>query len=263
MSDSLIDVNGVSVTLGDARILRDVSLSVPTGSFVALVGPNGAGKTTLLRTVNGVLSPDRGSVSIDGRDVSSLSPRSVARLVATVPQDTTVSFSFSVRDIVAMGRTPHRARFWRSDHQDPIERALDRTRTADLADRSIGSVSGGERQRVLLARALAQETPAMVLDEPTASLDITHQVRTLELVRTLVDEGTTALAAIHDLDLAARFCDALVVLSDGRMLADGPPESVLTESVIERAFGEDTQVHIHENPATHSPSVTTLRPEDT
>lgn len=263
MSDPLIDVDGVSVTLGDTQILRNVSFSVPAGSFVALVGPNGAGKTTLLRTVNGVLSPDAGSVSVDRQDVDSLSPRSVARLVATVPQDTTVSFSFSVRDIVAMGRTPRQSRFGRSDQQEPVERALERTRTAELADRSIGTVSGGERQRVLLARALAQETPAMVLDEPTASLDITHQVRTLELLRTLVDEGTTALAAIHDLDLAARFCDSLVVISDGRVLADGSPESVLTESVLERAFGGDSQVHIHENPATHSPSVTTLRSEDT
>lgn len=261
MSYPLIDVDSVSVALGGTQILRNVSLSVPSGSFVALVGPNGAGKTTLLRAVNGALSPDTGTVSIDGQDVAALSSQEIARSVATVSQDTSVSFSFSVRDIVAMGRTPHRSRFHRPD-QDPIERALERTRTLELADRSIGTVSGGERQRVLLARALAQETPAMVLDEPTASLDITHQVRTLELVRTLVDEGTTALAAIHDLDLAARFCDAVVVLADGRVLAHGTPDAVLTESVIEQAFGGDT-IHIHENPATNSPSVTMLRSEET
>ncbi|UPM43373.1 heme ABC transporter ATP-binding protein [Halocatena salina] len=261
MSDPLIDVDSVSVALGETRILRDVSLSVPSGSFVALVGPNGAGKTTLLRTINGVLTPDRGSVSIDGRDIQSLSSRAIARSVATVAQDTTVSFSFSVRDVVAMGRTPHRSRFRRME-REPIERALERTRTAELADRSIETVSGGERQRVLLARALAQETPALVLDEPTASLDVTHQVRTLGLVRTLVDEGKTALAAIHDLDLAARFCDAIVVLADGQVLARGSPETVFTESVIEQAFGGETRVHIHENPATDSPSITMLRSGD-
>lgn len=255
-AEIMIDTNSVSVTLGGAPILDGVSVAVPGQSFVALVGPNGAGKTTLLRTINGVLPPDSGSVAIDESDVQSLSRRDTARLVATVPQDTNISFEFSVRDVVAMGRTPHRSRLQRADDTNIVERALQRVRIAHLADRPVGSVSGGERQRVLLARALAQDAPAMVLDEPTASLDINHQVRTLELVRDLVDEGTTALAAIHDLDLAARFCDSIVVLSDGHVLADGPPESVLTESVIEQAFGGHP--HIHHNPVTQSLSITTL-----
>lgn len=254
--EAMIDVNDVSVSLGGAPILDGVSFAVPAQSFVALVGPNGAGKTTLLRTINGVLTPDSGSVVIDGNDIRSLSPRATARLVATVPQDTSISFEFSVRDVVAMGRTPHRSRFQRADDSDTVEQALQRVRIAHLADRPVDSVSGGERQRVLLARALAQDAPAMVFDEPTASLDINHQVRTLELVRDLVTEGATALAAIHDLDLAARFCDSIVVLSDGRVLANGAPESVLTESVIKQAFGG--RPHIHQNPATRSPSVTTL-----
>ncbi|MFC7190948.1 ABC transporter ATP-binding protein [Halocatena marina] len=174
----MIDVENVAVSLGGTPILDSVSFSVPAQSFVALVGPNGAGKTTLLRTINGVLTPDSGTVSIDGNDVRSLSRRAAARLVATVPQDTTISFEFSVRDVVAMGRTPHRSRFQRADDDDSVERALRRAHISHLADRSAGSVSGGERQRVLLARALAQDAPALVLDEPTASLDITHQVRT-------------------------------------------------------------------------------------
>lgn len=255
-----IDVNDVSVSLGGTPILDGVSFAVPTQSFVALVGPNGAGKTTLLRTINGVLAPDSGSVVIDGNDIRSLSRRATARLVATVPQDTTISFEFSVRDVVAMGRTPHRSRLQRADDSDTVERALQRVRIDHLADRSVGSVSGGERQRVLLARALVQDAPAMVFDEPTASLDINHQVRMLELVRDLVNEGATALAAIHDLDLAARFCDSIVVLSDGHVLADGAPESVLTESVIAQAFGG--RPHIHQNPATRSLSVTTLGDRD-
>jgi iron complex transport system ATP-binding protein len=261
----VIDVEDISVSFGDdgkdeTPILDSVSCEVPSASFVALVGPNGAGKTTLLRTVNGVLTPDSGTVSVDGKNVQSLSNRDVARLVATVPQKTSISFDFSVRDIVAMGRTPHRSRFHHTDDSEIIEQALERVQIDHLAERSVGSVSGGERQRVLLARALAQDAPAMVLDEPTASLDINHQVRTLELVRDLVDEGATALAAIHDLDLAARFCDAIVVLADGRVLADGPPTSVLTESVVKQAFGGNPR--IYENPITQSPSVTTLGERD-
>jgi iron complex transport system ATP-binding protein len=256
----MIDVDDISVSLDGTPILNSVSCEVPSQSFVALVGPNGAGKTTLLRTVNGVLPPDSGTVSVDGMNVQSLSSREVARRVATVPQKTSISFDFSVRDIVAMGRTPHRSRFRHTDDSEIIDQALEQARIAHLADRSVGSVSGGERQRVLLARALAQDAPALVLDEPTASLDIHHQVRTLELVRDLVEQGKTALAAIHDLDLAARFCDTIVVLADSRVLADGPPASVLTESVVEQAFGGHPR--IYEDPITESPSVTTLGKRD-
>jgi len=248
----------VTVSLGGSRVLDEVSFDVEAGTFVAVCGPNGAGKTTLLRTVNGVLTPDSGRVVVDGDVVATLSARELARRVATVPQDTSLAFDFPVRDVVAMGRTAHRGRFERSTPADreAVDRALDRARVADLADRSAGSVSGGERQRVLLARALAQETPVLALDEPTASLDINHQVRTLSLVRELVDDGKTAVAAIHDLDLAARFCDALVVVAGGRVLGAGPPAEVLTEPVVERAFGARTAIRT--NPVTGTPSVTAL-----
>ncbi len=254
----MIAVDDLRVTLGGTRVLDGVSFDVPTGSFAAIVGPNGAGKTTLLRCINGVIAPDGGRVTVDGRPVASLSARERARLLATVPQDTTLGFDFSVRDVVAMGRTPHRGRFERADpgDADAVERALERTCVGHLADRPVGSVSGGERQRVLLARALAQATPALLLDEPTASLDINHQVGTLELVSGLVDDGRTALAAIHDLDLAARYCDALVVLAGGRALAAGPPAEVLTEEVVRRAF--DTASAVRTNPVTGTPSVTAL-----
>jgi len=254
----VIDVDGVGVSLGGARILRDVSFEVSAGSFAAVVGPNGAGKTTLLRTINGVLVPDEGRVLVDGRDVAGLSARETARLVATVPQETDLSFEFPVQDVVEMGRTAHQGRFERTSDDDraAVEGAMERARVGELADRSVGSISGGERQRVLLARALAQATPVLVLDEPTASLDIHHQVRTLGLVADLVEEGRAAVAAIHDLDLAARFCDALIVVADGRVLASGPPGEVLTEPVVERAFGGRAAIHDH--PATGTPSVTAL-----
>ncbi|MFB6142020.1 MAG: ATP-binding cassette domain-containing protein [Halorientalis sp.] len=256
----MITVEDLAVSRGGTEVLTDVSLRVGDGEFVALVGPNGAGKTTLLQTVNGLLDPDAGRVAVAGRDVSACDAREVGRLVATVPQHSEVGFDFAVRDVVAMGRTPYRSRVGRTDvatERRLVEEALARTETEALADRSIDEVSGGERRRVLLARALAQDTPALVLDEPTASLDINHRVRTLELVADLVAEGKTALAAIHDLDLAARFCDRMVLLGDGRVRAAGRPESVLESDVLGDVFHADATVATA--PATGTPSVTALR----
>jgi iron complex transport system ATP-binding protein len=254
----MIDIDSLDVVLGGTTILDAVSLTVGDGQFLALVGPNGAGKTTLLRTCNGLLSPTRGTVTVDGRTVSSLSPREVGRLVATVPQETTLAFDFEVSEVVAMGRTPHRSRFSMANDADraAVESALSRTDTEQFAERSVGELSGGERQRVVFARALAQETPVLLLDEPTASLDINHQVRTLSLARELANDGKTVVAAIHDLDLAARFCDAVALLSGGEILATGTPETVLDAERLETAFGVRTAVAT--NPVTGTPSVTPL-----
>lgn len=262
MSDApLVDVRDIVAGYGDGPVLDGVSLSVERGDFVGLVGPNGAGKTTLLQTINGVLEPDRGEVLVDGATVNDLSSRAASRRVATVPQDTTVAFEFPVEAVVEMGRTPHRGRLSGDpDGREAIERALDRTDTARFRERPVGSLSGGERQRVVLARALAQATPALVLDEPTASLDVNHQVRTLELVRALTREGKGALAAIHDLDLAARFCDRLAVLADGDVRAVGPPEEVLTGERVAAVF--DTPAAVVPSPVTGAPTVTPLSDPD-
>jgi len=251
-----VTVEDLVVGLGGNTVLDGLSLSVTSGSLVGLVGPNGAGKTTLLGTINATLAPDGGRVLVGNEDVHALSSRAVARRVATVPQDTSVPFSFPVRRVVEMGRHPHRPRFGADPDPGAVDRAMERTGVADLADRSIDAVSGGERQRVMLARALAQDAPVLVLDEPTASLDVNHQVATLDLVAGLVGEGRTALAAIHDLNLAARYCDAVAVLADGRILAAGPPREVLTEDAVARAFGADAVVVDH--PVTGSPLVTAL-----
>jgi iron complex transport system ATP-binding protein len=254
----VISLDDVSISFGTTTVLDGVSLSVPEGQFLALVGPNGAGKTTLLRTTNGLLTPDSGRVTVDGEDVAELSAKAVGRRVATVPQETSVAFEFDVEDVVAMGRTPHRSRFspaGATDHE-AVEAALERTDTTQFADRSIDSLSGGERQRVLLARALAQETPTLLLDEPTASLDINHQVRTLSLARELADEGKTVVAAIHDLELAARFCDSMALLAGGDIVADGPPEEVLTAERLETAF--DVRTAVATNPVTGTRAVTPL-----
>jgi iron complex transport system ATP-binding protein len=254
----VIELDGVGVSLGGQSIVESVSFEVPEGTLVGLVGPNGAGKTTVVKTINGLLAPDDGEVRIDGDPVAGLSAREVSRRVATVPQDTSLGFDFPVREVVAMGRTPHRSRFERTSPVDreAVAEALERTRITEFADRSIEAVSGGERQRVILARALCQRSSHLLLDEPTASLDIGHGVRILRLARELVSEGKTGLAAIHELYLAARFCDELVLLADGEVLATGPPEAVLTETDLEAAFGVDVAVTSH--PVTGAVSVTAL-----
>jgi len=205
-SEPMLDVSDLAVSFGEQSVVSGVGFSVDRGSLVGLVGPNGAGKTTVLRTLKGTLDPDAGTVRVGGEPIHSKSAKAVSRLVASTPQGTALSFDFSVRQTVEMGRTPHLGRFDRMDAADrrAVGRAMERASVAQFADRPFTSLSGGERQRVLLARALAQETPVLLLDEPTASLDINHAVRTLELVRTLVDDGKTAVAAIHDLNLAAR-----------------------------------------------------------
>ncbi|QZA87944.1 heme ABC transporter ATP-binding protein [Salinarchaeum sp. IM2453] len=254
----MINIKNINITLGSTEILSDVSLTVEAGSFVGLIGPNGAGKTTLLRTLNGYLEPDGGRIRVDDADVSTLSSEEIGRRVATVPQKTTFAFDFSVEEIVAMGRMPHQNRLSPTTKEDKmaVQRALDKTRTAQFAERNVRELSGGERQRVLLAQALAQSTPVLLLDEPTANLDVNHQVQTLSLVRELADSGKTVIAAIHDLELAARFCDDIALLADGTIAAHGSPKEVYTTKQLEETFG--VQTAIGTNPETGTPTVTAL-----
>ena len=258
MSEPVLAVDDLSVDLGGSEILSGVSLTADTGDLVGLVGPNGAGKTTLLRAIQGAVQPTAGTVTVDSHTTTSLSARETGRLVATVPQETRLSFSFSVEDAVAMGRNPHIGRFGTADADDrrAVREALVDTDLTDLADRPVTELSGGERQRVLLARAFAQDTPLLLLDEPTSNLDINHAVNTLDLVRSVVDEGTTAVAAIHDLNLAARYCDRLVLLADGSVVEAGAPDTVLTSETLEAAF--DARTVVSHDPATDAPRVTAL-----
>ncbi|MDZ5811859.1 ATP-binding cassette domain-containing protein [Halorubrum sp. AD140] len=252
----MIAISGLTVSFGDVPVVSGVDLRVNRGELVGLVGPNGAGKTTVLRAIKGTLAPDAGTVRLDGDSGADLSAREAGRRVASVPQETSLAFDFRVRHVVEMGRTPHLGRFdgHGADDERAVREAMDAAGVARFADRSITEVSGGERQRVLLARALAQGTPALLLDEPTASLDANHAVRTLELVRDLVDDGRGALAAIHDLDAAARYCDRLVVLANGGVQAAGPPAEVLTADALRAAF--DAEAFVGRNPATGTPAVT-------
>jgi len=254
----MLSAEDVSVSLGGTEILSDVSLTAECGSVVGLVGPNGAGKTTTLRVLRATLSPDSGTVRVAGDRIDGLSSKQVSQRVASTPQATTLSFEFTVRQTVEMGRTPHLGRFDRVDSGDreTVRAAMERADVARFADRPVTSLSGGERQRVLLARALAQETPVLLLDEPTSNLDINHAVNTLELVADLAREGKTAVAAIHDLNLAARYCDQLVLLADGAVRAAGEPREVLQAATLRDAF--DAETLVTGQPGTCAPLVTAL-----
>ncbi|MBX0305138.1 heme ABC transporter ATP-binding protein [Halomicroarcula salinisoli] len=258
----MLSAEDISVSLGGTQILSDVSLTAECGDVVGLVGPNGAGKTTTLRLLRATLSPDSGTVRVAGDPIDGLSSKQVSQRVASTPQATELSFEFTVRQAVEMGRTPHLGRFERADSGDRevVAAAMERVDVARFADRPVTSLSGGERQRVLLARALAQETPVLLLDEPTSNLDINHAVNTLELVADLAREGKTAVAAIHDLNLAARYCDELVLLAGGEVRAAGPPREVLTTPTLRDAF--DAETLVTGQPATDAPLVTALADRD-
>ena len=237
-------VRDLAVSYGDVTVVEGVDLTLEAGSLVGLVGPNGAGKTTVLQAIQGITQRDAGSIRLAGDALETLSARAVGRRVASVPQETGLSFAFTVRAVVEMGRTPHRGRFEgpSASDVDAVESALARTGTAVFADRPITELSGGERSRVLMARALAQETPALLLDEPTASLDVNHAAETMDLLRRLVDGGRAAVAAIHDLEMAARYCDRVVVLANGRVRAAGAPDAVLDADAVHEAFDAEAFV---------------------
>ena len=225
-----------------------MSLDVPRGSIVGLLGPNGSGKTTLLRVVSGVLAPQSGRVTIDGQPIDRLTRREMARRVAVVPQETRSTFDFSVMDMVLMGRYPHLGPFKLEGVRDQeIARdALAATGTADLADRAFGTLSGGEKQRVVIASALAQASDMLLLDEPTAALDLRYQFEIAALLRTLnTERGTTMIVSTHDLNLAAALCGQVILLHQGQVIAQGSTEQTLTADNIRRLYDVDADVQFH------------------
>ena len=241
----VIAAREVSCEVGAALLLDGVSLTADRAQLIGLIGPNGAGKSTLLRTIAGILGHDHGAVLLDGAEIGSLSPKDIASNLALVPQIAPYTHSFTSLELVLMGRYPHLGRFQIESERDrDIARgAMALTETEKLSDRTLDTLSGGERQRVFVSRALAQEPRVLLLDEPTSNLDILHQLKVLGLVRRLVDTGLTAIAAIHDLHMAARYCDRLVLLSGGRVSATGTPEQVLSAENIESAFGVRSAVY--------------------
>lgn len=226
------------------QTIQEISLSFARGQFVGLIGPNGSGKSTLLNLLMGLLEPDEGHVFLNEQSLNGYKRRDIAQRIALVPQDVSIGYAFSVREIVAMGRNPHLGRFQPERERDVelIQQALQKTDLLSMADRRVDQLSGGERQRVFIARTLAQETPILLMDEPTTSLDLCHQLELLTLVKGLVQENHLVITAIHDLGLAARFCDRLIMLSQGRVVADGTPEEVLTTDNLRRYFSIEARI---------------------
>ena len=235
----------LSAGYGDVEILHALDVAVPPGQITAIVGANASGKSTLLRSMSRLMAPTHGQVLLDGRSIHETPTRELARTLGLLPQSPVAPDGIVVADLVSRGRHPHRGLFsgWTGQDDAAVQGALAATRTLDLADRAVDELSGGQRQRVWIAMALAQQTDILLLDEPTTFLDINHQVEILDL---LVDlnrsRGTTVVMVLHDLNLAARYADHLVALTDGRVHASGAPDHVLTEGTVRTVFGLSSRI---------------------
>ena len=251
-----LQIRQVSFSYLDGLVLHDIDLSIGAGEMVGLLGPNGSGKTTLIKLASGVLKPGQGEIRLDGSDLSRLRRKAIARKITVVPQQFHIPFAFTVGEVAMLGRIPFiKALAGETDgDRKAVTTALELVDISELEQRRFDELSGGERQKVVLAMALAQEPKLLLLDEPTAHLDITHQVEILELVKSLnLEQGITVMAAMHDLNLASLYFDRLVLLKDGRILADGTPAEVLTEDGIREVFSASVMVEPH--PVTGVPHV--------
>ncbi len=232
--------HGISSGYGKTTIVRDVDLAVPPGKITSIIGPNGCGKSTLLRTLVRLVPARSGEVTLDGRVVGSMRLRELARSVAMLPQNPISPEGLTVHDLVARGRQPHQPwyRQWSTEDETIVAECMAATGVAEFADRDLDQLSGGQRQRAWIAMALAQRTDLLLLDEPTTHLDLAHAVEVLDLVVALCREsGGTVVMVVHDLSLAARYSDHLVVMKDGRVQVEGPPAEVLTAPLLEETFG--------------------------
>jgi len=254
--NTLLKINNLSGGYHKQRIINNVSLEIKKGDFIGIIGPNASGKTTLLRLMSRVLVPQEGNVILEDKDINQMSLKELCRKVAFVPQDTMINFSFTVFEIVLMGRIPHLKRMQLETKQDfaIAQKSLLMTDTTYLKEKGIDELSSGERQRVIIAKALAQEPVLLFLDEPTAHLDIGHQIQILDLLKKLNrDNGLTIVMVLHDLNLASEYCNRIVLLNEGRVFKQGTPLEVLTYQNIEVVY--KTVVVVNNNPITSKPYV--------
>jgi ABC-type cobalamin/Fe3+-siderophores transport system ATPase subunit len=252
----MLEVCSIQVAYGDRQVLNNIGFEVPAGSILGVVGPNGAGKTTLIRALSGVVPLSAGKVQVGGKDLAVLKHSDRARLVAVVPQARSLPQAFTGWQLVLLGRTPHLNWLGHvSSHDEAcVRKALLRARAADLAERRVGELSGGEQQRLLLARALAQEAPLLLLDEPTTHLDLQFQIGLLDQIRDLADrEGIAVVVALHDLNLVSRYADKVALLVEGEMRAFGPPAEVLQPELLGQVYQIPLQI-LH-NPSSGRPVI--------
>ncbi len=240
----LLNVENISYHVDDVKILNDISLKIEVGDFVGIIGPNGSGKSTLLKNIYRVLRPTKGSIYINEKDLKEQTNREVAKELAVVSQEFDYGFDFKVKEIVLMGRYPLKEFYERENEYDNkiMEESLERVGLHHFQNRSFSTLSGGEKQRVLIARAIAQETDFIIMDEPTNHLDLGYQVKVMDLVRNL---NKTVLTAIHDLNMAIAYCDKIIVINHGEILTVGSPHDVITEDLVKTLY--DVPVHIEYN----------------
>jgi iron complex transport system ATP-binding protein len=244
----MLDIESLSFNYGAARVLDNITFSAEKGECIGILGPNGSGKSTLLKTLSRILSPTSGRVVLCGKELERYSTKELARNMAVVPQDTNIDFDFTCLEVVLMGRNPHMSRFEIEGRKDAdiAREAMMLTSTWHLRERPFVELSGGERQRVIIARALAQQPSVLLLDEPVSHLDINHQIEILDLVERLKKErGLVVIIILHDLNLAARYCDRLILLFNNRILATGGPDEVITQENIRKAFRANVMVKKH------------------
>ena len=236
-----INTEDLHLSYGAQEILKGISIQSKEKEFIGLIGPNGSGKSTLLKCIYRTLKPDQGAVYLDGKELSTIRVKDSARKLAVVAQHNQYNFDFTVQEIVMMGRSPHKKALERDNAGDYtiVKEALQTVGMSEFADRGFSTLSGGEQQRVILARALAQQPPCLILDEPTNHLDITHQLQLMRIVKNL---NVTVISAVHDLNIAAMFCDRIYALKDGRIAGEGTPESLLTPEFIREIYDVEAEV---------------------
>lgn len=254
---------GLTAGYGERSVIDRLDLDIPDGSFTAIVGPNGCGKSTLLRTLARLLRPTEGAVLLDGQDVARVKTKELARQVGLLPQSSVAPEGITVIDLVTRGRHPHQGflQRWGIHDEEAVAAALEQTRLTGYATRIVDELSGGQRQRVWIAMALAQETPLLLLDEPTTFLDIAHQIDVLDLCTQLNHEGRTLVAVLHDLNQAARYASHLIAMKDGEVFAQGEPGEVIRADMLKRVFGVDAQIIT--DPQTGGPLIVPLAPHKT
>lgn len=250
--------DGVSIGYDRRLVSRDLSIAIPDGSFTVIVGANASGKSTLLRALARLLPPAAGTVHLDGRALGEYRPKDLARVLGLLPQSSIAPDGITVTDLIARGRHPHQGLLqqWSAADEEAVTAAMDATGTADLSGRLVSELSGGQRQRVWIAMALAQQTPILLLDEPTTFLDIAHQIDLMELLTDLNTQGTTLVAVLHDLNQAARYGSHLVAVKDGRIVAEGAPADIVTAEMVEEVFG--LRCLVTPDPVSGTPTVSAL-----
>lgn len=257
--NSSLYVNNLDWSYGKRQILNKICLSIDKAGFYSIIGPNGSGKTTLLKNISRALEPRQESIYVESKDITKYKRREISKLISYVPQNTNIDFDFTAMDIVLMGRSPYFKRFEVEKEEDLqiAEEAMKSTNIWHLRDKNINEISGGERQRVIIARALAQQTKIMLLDEPVSQLDIHHQIELMETIKDLIiKRGIIVIAVLHDLNLAAQYSDMIILLKEGRILSYGSPQTVITKENIESVYG--IKVFIMPNPLTSRPHVIPL-----